>query len=349
MKNAYSLLFIIIACYSCSSTNLMSLSVEQPAPVTIPPYIKNIGIVNRSKASDDHKTLNAIHEAVSLETTSLIATGAEASITGLTDELMKSNRFTEVKPLPGVDLRTFGAGVLPSSLSWDIVEKICKENKMDALFSLEFFDTESKVGYAATPTSIHTPIANIPALEQQVNIVTLIKTGWRIYDPASRNILDEYLISKDIQVSGQGINPLVVAGPLAGRSEAVKQAANQAGQNYACRIVPYWIRVSRNYYVGGDDNFVVAKRMAQTGNWDEAAKLWQQETTNAKRKLAGRACYNMAIISEIHGDVDLAIQWAQKAYENYNTPFALSYVNILRDRKADNAALMNQNVGSTLH
>jgi hypothetical protein len=303
--------------------------------------------VNRSRASDDNKTVNAIHNVVSLESNSLLAAGAEASISGLSNELIKNNRFTEVRFLP-VDLRTFGAGVLPSSLEWNTVEKICSENRIDALFSLEFFDTESKVSYGGTSTSIPASIVNIPTLSQQVNMQTRVKTGWRIYDPSSRNILDEYLVSKDIEVSGRGVNALVAATPIAGRSEAVKQAANQAGQTYACRTVPYWIRVSRNYYVGGDDNFVVAKRMAQTGNWDEAAKLWQRETTNSNRKLAGRACYNMAIISEIHGDVDMAIQWAQKAYENYNTPFALSYVNILRDRKADNATLMNQNVGSTL-
>lgn len=83
--------------------------------------------------------------------------------------------------------------------------------------------------------------------------------------------------------------------------------------------------------------------MAQTGNWDGAAKIWQQETTNADGKLAGRASYNMAIISEINGDLDGAIQWAQKAYENYNNRLALSYVNVLRNRKADNALLKAQN------
>jgi len=346
MKNPFALLFIVVACYSCSSTNLMSLSVMQPAPVTIPSNIKNVGIVDRSRASDGNKTINAIHHVVSLETTGLLVAGAKASISGLTDELMKNNRFTEVKPLPAIDLRTFGAGVLPSSLSWDTVERICRENNLDALFSLEFFDTESKLSYAAIPASIHTGIANIPAVEQRVNMLTLVKTGWRIYDPSSRNILDEYLISKDIQLSGKSINPLAAVAPLAGRAEAVKQVANQAGQTYAYRIVPYWIRVSRYYYTGGDNNFVVARRMAQTGNWDGAAKIWQQETTLSNGKLAGRACYNMAIISEIHGDVDIAIQWAQKAYENYNTPLALNYVNILRNRKVDNAALMNQNADS---
>jgi hypothetical protein len=83
--------------------------------------------------------------------------------------------------------------------------------------------------------------------------------------------------------------------------------------------------------------------MAQTGNWDGAASIWQQETTSASRKAAGRACYNMAIISEINGDLDGAIQWAQKSYENYNVRLALSYVNILRNRQSDNAVLKNQN------
>jgi hypothetical protein len=87
-------------------------------------------------------------------------------------------------------------------------------------------------------------------------------------------------------------------------------------------------------------------RMAQTGNWDGAAKIWLEETRNGSGKLAGRACYNMAIISEINGDLDGAMGWAQNAYEKYNTPLALNYVNILRCRKTDNSVLKEQNAVS---
>lgn len=346
MKNPTALIFIVVACYSCSSTNLMTLSVKQPAPVTIPPYIKKVGLVDRSRASGENKTIDAIHRAVSLETTDLQLAGASAGMSGLTDELMKNNRFTEVKALTAVDLRSFGAGVFPSALPWDTVERICRENNMDALFALELFDTESKLNYAAVPATIHTGIANLPAVEQQVSMTTQVKTGWRIYDPSSRNILDEYVISRDLQFSGRGINPVVAASALVGRKEAVKQVSNNAGQAYGDRILPYWIRVSRYYYSGGDANFTIANRMALTGNWDGAGKIWQEETTSASPKLAGRACYNMAIISEINGDVDGAIQWAQNAFEKYNNRLALSYVNILRNRKADNAVLKDQSVVS---
>ncbi len=342
MKNTLLFICIAVACYSCSPTSLMTLSVQKPAPVTLPAYIKSVGVVNRSKATNENRMIDAIHKAFNLESAALQADGARASVDGLTDELMKSKRFTEVRDLKGLDLRSYGTGIFPSALPWDSVEKICRENNEDAIFSLELFDTESKVDYSAGPGAINTGIATIPAIAHQVNMVTLVKTGWRIYDPGSRNILDEYILSKDISGSGSSVNPLLAASALTGRSEAVKQVGNRAGQAYAYRIVPYWIRVSRYYYTGGNDQFKTAMRMAQTGNWDGAAKIWQEQTANADGKLAGRACYNMAIISEINGDLDGAIQWTQKAYENYRNRLALDYVGILRNRKANNEILKSQ-------
>jgi hypothetical protein len=232
--------------------------------------------------------------------------------------------------------------VFPSALPWDTVEKICRENNADVLFSLELFDAESRVGIGISPSNLATPVGNIPALNQQVNMNTQVKTGWRIYDPASRYILDEYVISKDLVFQGQAFDPLTAGSALIGRKEAVKQAGNNAGTAYAYRIVPYSQRVWRYYYVRGDGSFIIAKRMAQSGNWDGAAKIWLQETNSTSRKAAGRACYNMAIICEINGDVDGAIVWSQKAYEVYNIRLALSYINILRQRQNENAILNSQ-------
>ena len=338
MKLSYTLLGMTLLCYSCSSTNLMSLSVTEPAPVSLPPNAKTAAVVNRSRADDANRTIDAIHKVLSLESKNLQAEGAKASVDGLTNELMKDGRFASVRSLDNLDLRSYGAGVFPSTLPWDSVEKICRESNTDILFSLELFDAESKVGITAFPTRLPTPVGAIPTLNQQVNMNTLVKTGWRIYDPYSRTILDEYVLSKDLAFQSHGLDP----SSLAGRKEAVRQAGNNAGQAYAFRIVPYSVRVSRYYYVRGDDNFTIATRMARTGNWDGAGKIWQQETASSSRKAAGRACYNMAIISEINGDLDGAIQWAQKAYEVYGNQLALSYINVLRQRQSDNAVLKSQ-------
>jgi hypothetical protein len=92
----------------------------------------------------------------------------------------------------------------------------------------------------------------------------------------------------------------------------------------------------------GTDNFKIARRKAQMGNWDAAAVLWEKETDNPKMKIAGRACYNMAIISEINGDLDAALGWAQKSYEDYNDKLAIRYTRILENRRYKNDVLKMQ-------
>ncbi|HXD76210.1 MAG TPA: DUF6340 family protein [Puia sp.] len=331
MKIPYTLLAIIVVCSSCSSTNLMSLSVNEPAPVSLPPGAKTAAVINRIRAASDTRTVDAIHRAMVLETTQLQTDGAGASLTGLTDALIRSNRFDSVKPLPLLDLRSYGAGVFPVYLSWDTVERICRNYHADVLFSLELYDAQSRVGLSGL---------NMAALGEGSNVRTQVKTGWRIYDPSSRTVLDQYIIYRDLNF--QGATLIGTGAALLGRKEVVVKASNHAGEDYASRILPYSLRVSRYYYVRGNGSFIVAKRMAQAGDWDAAANLWRQATTNPSRKVAGRGCYNMAIISEINGDLDGALQWAKKAYEVYRTPYALSYVNILQQRQANDALLRSQ-------
>ena len=338
MKNHLLFLGMLFSLYSCSSTNLMSLSVTEPAPVSIPTGAKTAVVVNRS--ADNNGAVDRLHRVLSLETRNLQAEGARASMTGLTDELIKDGRFASVRRLDSLDLRSYGAGVFPTYLSWDTVEKICRENAADILFSLELFDAESKVALGAVPMLLANPLYAVATLDQSIGVNTRVKTGWRIYDPATRTILDEYVLYKDLSFQG---NTVVRTGnSLLGRQEAVKQSGICAGQTYASRIVPYSIRVSRFYFVRGDRNFILAKRMAQSGDWDGAAKIWQQESTSSSRKAAGRACYNMAIISEINGDLNGAVTWSSKAYEVYNVRLALSYLNVLHNRQNDNAVLKNQ-------
>jgi hypothetical protein len=343
VKKQIIILLATIILASCK-TQLVYITVMDPAPVSIPPYIKKAGVVNRSLVSGQNKKVDAIDKVLSLEGANLDKEGAESGLKGLTDELMKNNRFNEVKLLDDIELRTPGSGVFPAPLAWDIVEKICMENKIDALFSLEMFDTDTKISYAANPVTIKTPLGNLPGIEHQANMLTEVKTGWRIYDPTGRNILDEVPISESITFSGKGINPVVAATALIGRKEAVKEVSSKVGQSYAFRILPFWTKVQRDYYVKGTSNFETAKRKAQTGNWNEAGELWFRETTNPSYKLAGRACYNMAIINEINGNLDTAIDWARKAYENYNNKLALRYINALKYRKENVSILKSQDL-----
>jgi len=340
-------LFILV-CFILSSckTNLVYMTVHEPAPVTVPSYIKKVGIINRSLLSNENKVQNTISQILSEKGPELDIEGGKESIRGVKDALMQNTRFETVQLLDTINLKSSTAGVFPTPISWERVEKICQQNNVDAIFALELFDTDSKITYTTSATTIKNPFGvDIPATMHHANMETMVKTGWRIYDPKSRIIVDEFPISTSLTFSGSGINPVAAASALMNRKEAVKQAGYKVGQLYAGRILTYSIRVSRDYYIKGTPSFKIAKRMARTGNWDGAAELWKKETTNPKIKVQGRADYNMAIINEINGDLEAAIGWAQKSYEISGKKLSLFYLNVLKDRRYQNNRLKNQTEG----
>ncbi|MCD4793147.1 MAG: DUF6340 family protein [Bacteroidales bacterium] len=337
---AISVLLISIILCSCSSKNLLTLSVTEPASVYISSNIKTIGIIDRSLPSEKNKKMDKLDKILSVEGKNLDKDGAHESVVGLFDELTNNNRFSEVKIIDNVDVRSPGLGIFPSALSWKTIEQICNENNVDAIFVLSFYDTDAKIDYKVVPIEIIGPLGvKVPAVEHHATIATLIKTGWRIYDPVNKLIQDEYLVNENVVLKGIGINPVKAAKAIMGRKEAVLQVSNEIGHNYALRILPYSIRVSRHYYVRGTNNFKTAKRRAQTGNWNGAAELWEKEVSNPKRKVAGRACYNMAIINEINGDLNAAVEWATKSYTDYKDKMALRYLNVLKYRIEKNKQL----------
>jgi hypothetical protein len=341
MNRLTHVFLVFLGLVSCK-TNELYLNVIEPAPVTIPSYVKSVGVINRSAPTEETKVFDQIERVFTLESVDLDKDGAFEAIRGLSDELLNNNRFTEVRSLNDIDFRTSSLENFPTPLTWEIVSQICSETGTDAIFSLERFDTDTHVSYMANKVDIATPLGSIPGIEHQADMQTIVKTGWRIYEPGSKSILDEYINEESIQNSGRGINPLVAAKALTGRKAAVKEVSNKAGQNYAFRILPYRIRVYRDYFVKGNDNFKIAKRKAQMGMWDEAGELWKKETGNSSSKIAGRAVYNMAIINEINGDIDAALGWAQKAWGDYGIKLALDYVRILQNRKYKSDVLNEQ-------
>jgi hypothetical protein len=328
---------------SCSTTNLLTLSVTEPAPVYLPSSIETIGILNRSLPSEKNQTIDNIDKILSIEGKNLDKEGAEKSILGVLDELKLMNLFTNVKLIDSSNISRTGLGVFPSPLSWDEITRISASNDVDAIFELAFFDTDAQIDYKALPVKVKTAIGvDIPVIEHRATIKTLIKTGWRIYDPLNKLIRDEFIIHKNTISQGVGINPVKAVEAIIGRKESVLQISKEIGHNYALRILPYKIRVSRDYFVRGTDNFKIAKRRAKTGNWNGAAELWEKDVSNTNGKVAGRACYNMAIINEINGDLQKAIEWASISYTDYKNKNALRYINILKRRVEKNRQLSLQ-------
>jgi hypothetical protein len=336
MRKIGYIIFLIGVLFSSCKTNLVYIHSTNPAPVTLNKAIRKVGIISRTTPSEDNKTLNTFHQAVSAESLKMIKESSAEAMRGLSDALIHYHRFDTVKTISNIELTTPVTGTFPSQLSWSQIENICRSQKVDLLFVLEVFSSELKVVPLNTPPPGLNTVVDVlnAATQARVNIITTIKIGWRIYDPHNQIMLDEYPMLDNLTVTAGAVNIINTTEAMLGRKEAIKQSSNKMGYSYADRIIPYGITLTRDYYVKGTTNLKTATRKARTGNWNGAGEYWLKDTKNSKRKIAGRACYNMAILNEINGDLDAAISWAQKSYEDYNNKLALKYVNLLKDRKA---------------
>lgn len=315
------------------------MGATQAPRIAIPSNVTKIGIINRSIPSEENNKLDKLDKALSLEGRNLDKEGAEYAIQGLLDELSRDGRF-EVINIADVDDQRKGLGVFPAALPTDLVEEICRIHGVDLLFSLEFYDTDTTPNYELTTVNLPNNLGiNVGIPGHRLTLNTLIENGWRVYDPTTKTILDEYIFNDFLTSVGEGVNPAKAFEAIVGRKEGVLQISNTIGVDYGLLTRPINVRVARDYFVRGTNNFKIAMRRARTGNWDGAADLWAAELNNRKPKIAGRAHYNMAIINEINGDLEKALEFASASYSDFETRLALDYVNILRRRIAEKQEL----------
>ena len=329
MKKILLLSLIIALIASCTQRVYMTIS--DPPAVYLEKEYETAGVINRSFSKGPAKVLDVIDNAMGLEG-NIDAEGSNAAVRGMFDELTTNPRFKFVTILDSIAVDNRAADIFPAPMEWTEVERICQEQGVQLLFVLEVFDTDSKIDYDMDMVNQTTPLGTIQVPRHTARMTTRITTGWRIYDPKNKRIRDEFFLRDKIVNTGSGINPVKAASVLVGRGQAVKQLSTQVGRFYAGRVNTKSFRVWRDYYNKGSRNLRIAKRRSEVGDWDGAAEMWLKDTESPKRKVAGRACYNMGISNEINGNVYEALDWVQKAYSDYNNKEAKRYAQILRNR-----------------
>ncbi|MCK0189013.1 DUF6340 family protein [Arenibacter sp. F20364] len=327
----------------CSPTKEIVLQTMEPSPVLISQKIKRIGIINRSVLPNVEGHETGLNRMVAAEEQWLSEQGRDAALTGLFNELLKDSRFKTIKMLDSVpqELLNFDAG--NDSISWEQIEQICDTYDVDAIFSMSFFDAETTVSLKKTsmlqPNLMRVKV-KVPA--QEITLETLIENGWKIYYPNSNEIIDEFVFNDHIVSIGKGTNPMEAYRAIEGRKDTLVEQSMTTGSNYGLRLLPYEHSVERLYFARGSNNLDLADNLLENGDWQGASQLWEKELDNSNPKIAGRACYNLAVMNEINGDLKKAIEWASKSHLDYDNKEALEYLDVLKFRTIQNQILEQQ-------
>lgn len=322
------LLFIIFLSGACTRT--VYVPVLQPAPVDVGSHIQNLAVVDRTTPENGEE--RTVESVITGSNPNLNREAAQRSIEGLVRALEGSSRYGVVRTSERLATPA-SRGNWPPPLAWEEIESFTEKYNADAVLVLESFKSE----FILTDGGTSAPApgnGEILGRKFRAGGVAGIKLGFRLYDPQFRSISDEYMFDHRSRVQAEGNAIQMVVGGVLDHRQAVNEASFQTGRIYADRITPQWLRLNREFFTKGRGNqdFRIGVRRATVNDWDGAREAWHESVNSRRRKVAGRSAYNLALMYEIAGDLELAREWAQYSYTDYRIRKARSYVSNL-DRR----------------
>lgn len=349
MKNLtkeFVLISVIFVLFSaCSSTKKVTIDTMKPAEITFPTYIQSIIVLDRTEfASDAESIIEGILTGEMLDEDNL---GTQELINGFKDQMRYSNRFNikvASERLKGNSLTS----VFPNPLSWKVVGAFCEKYKSEALLSVEIFDTDFNITDGVRKVKKK---RKIDGKEREVEVneyyaegIASITIGLRLYDPEKEIVVDQQLIRRNKSWDATGKSIRDALNHLIEKQEATAYLSSRIGRNYAYKISPMPIKITRSFEGESDDTpeIEIGSRYADVGKWEEAIEVWESAIPKAPSEDAGYLTLNIAVALEVLGDLDSAISWAEESYVKYDNEDALDYVKLLKERMIDEEQVKQQ-------
>lgn len=334
-RTIFALGFLTAALSSCMSS--ARLKVLQPAQMKIPEHISTIAVVDRSKPSNGW--LNVLEGVVTGEAIGQDRRSREQAVDGVINALTRTPRF-RVKTT-GIEMTGSKAGNnLPYPLEWREIERICGDYSADAVLAIESFDSDNFTSNRRQESKSKKDGKEIITVSYRAEQRTSVRMGWRLYDPKMKIITDEYTTNDYLTRNATGNTEQQALRNLPSQQNVTREVARIGGISYGMRIAPVYVDVTRSYYSkakGYKTQMKQAARYAKGGDWERAAGDWKNLIARAgdNRKAAGRAAYNMAVAAEMRGNLEVALEWAQKAWNDYGNKQARTYIEVIKMRQND--------------
>ena len=341
MRYLYFVIFFLLLQACSSVVNIPALA---PAAIRIPDPIQKVATANRFlPASNSDKFKDILEGIFTGEGIGVDKAGANEAVMVLGQSLTNNSPRFQVSQ---ANLQLLGRTrefFLPP-LNPQFVQETGRQIGADALVVLEAFDSDlllSKINFEKTvkENGVERKIPMI-AVTMQMKVVT----GFRMYDVGSGLIIDQAKMENVLSWKKEGITELAAKRLLPLPNQCVLDVARLAGDQYARRIAPSRISISRTYYTKVKKDAVMqqAKVKAQVMDWQGAAELWSQALQNPNPKVAGKACYNLGVAREVQGDLERALDYAKKAAYDYHLKPARNYILQLNQRLQAQQAVNQQ-------
>ena len=137
---------------------------------------------------------------------------------------------------------------------------------------------------------------------------------------------------------------------LPSKRTAIAETGSFAGSQYSFRISPSRDKVNRLYYLKAargakdvNDSFKQASNLLRNNSITNAASIWINFVDADNDQIASRACFNMALASELKNNYKFAIEWIEKSLDyNDSNKETIDYLRVLKTRQKEIKRIKNQ-------
>lgn len=329
-------LFFLISC----STSKIVIDIPRPSDIDIPEKIKKLALVKYRLRDDTTYVTNVIREMISGEGAMVEKVAIDNAMNGFWRKMKEYSRFT----ITGLEERLVDHKTesgFPEPLPWQEIKEICEKSNSDALVSLESFRASTSVNYSFYSKSkkkveegqLRTVVYDIR--EQVVHVGQLlaeVELGWRFYYPAESKILFMKTIQDSTIREVKANSKKEAERKLPEKKNAIEEVSFMAGEQFAQLLNPGYTTVERRYFPKGNDDFKMAKTYVFQRYWDKAAELWERNLNNPNPRIASAAKYNMAMINEMKGKMENALELAKTAWQLNQNKTIETYIQLLENR-----------------
>jgi hypothetical protein len=312
------LLFVFTAC----STGRITISVLEPAQITIPSTIQRVSLFPGAGIPDPPGTFDSINE-LDLNPEYNYNRAKRGYMEGVYEIISASPRFKKIVLSDTGFENLLTTGVL----SWDELRQLCIHDSTDAVLLLKkavsidssyYFDKDSH-----------------SALEYRI----IDFTKWAFYEPFTESssvelkLNDTSYFEHDIVRWITNINPGDVPALL-------YDACYKTGNTFGKMICPEWNdHILRILFSGPGKPLNQAYYLARHDQWHQAGAIWNDLANSANVKVASRASFNQALAWELDDDIEQAVLWISYADSLKHTKKTKAYRQVLELRLKNKAEL----------
>jgi len=309
-----------LAFVSCKSYyTTLTIENAHPAKEELPSEIQSLTLMNRSMNNqfenyqEDSLQLYFYRQGFQLSKIVLDSTAADTTIRALAELLFESGRYDVVVPVERNIKRDLPYEILPDTLSNLQVSQICKQYNTDALMVLERFSAKVMADFSSEKYMDATTGANYSYYASQDLKYNAV---FRIYKPGTKTLLKEFELIDTIYWESADYTQQRLFAKLPSIKEALTNAGIKIALDIDSKLSPTWFSEKRGYFLFDLKNDL-GQQLMNENRTAEAKTFWIEKTQSTNKKTRARAEYNLALTSELDGNIDQAIEWGLKSFYSH--------------------------------